>query len=334
MSSISPSLLIHGIDWRRGRLFETHDVDEARDLCGQVLSPHQPRIARPRQQLRASMDSLPFGSMSISRLTYGAAVDVDPQRLGNYYVFSVCLSGSASFEVGRERVDVTKNHAGLVSAAPRFRFSASSDFEQLTLRLERSAIDAAWLALSGRPATIPIDFAGSMALDTPAWSALAPLLHTVAAGLRGECDDMALRHLHVCLEEQVCTTLLLLHPHNQAGKAVADAQPDSLLQRRAEEWMLERIDQPITVAGVARSCGVAVRTLQASFQRTRGMGPMQWLRRQRLDAVRTSLMTSTALRPSIAQTAMQYGWTHLGEFSRAYRSAFDQSPRETVAKRR
>jgi AraC-like DNA-binding protein len=318
---------------KRGRLFETHDVDEARDMCGRVFSPHQLHITRPRQQLHASMDSLPFGAMSISRLTWGAAVDVDPQRLGNYYLLCIGLSGTASFEVGRERVQVTTNHAGLVSAAPRFRFSASSDFEQLVLRLERPAIDAAWLALSGRPASVPIDFAGSMALDAPAWSALGPLLHTVAAGLRGEFDGMALRHLNVCLEEQVCTTLLLLHPHNQVEKMDARGQPDSLLQRRAEEWMLERIDQPVTVTSAARACGVAVRTLQASFQRVRGMGPMQWLRRQRLDAVRTSLMTSRAPRQSIAQTAMQYGWTHLGEFSRAYRSAFGESARETLGKR-
>ena len=97
--------------------------------------------------------------------------------------------------------------------------------------------------------------------------------------------------------------------------------------------MLAHLEKPLTVSAVARSCGVATRTLQAGFQQAHGHGPMQWLRTRRLEAVRVALRADESPRPSVAQTALRFGFTHLGEFSRAYRAAFGETPRETLARR-
>jgi len=60
---------------------------------------------------------------------------------------------------------------------------------------------------------------------------------------------------------------------------------------------------------------------------------MQWLRRERLHAVRAALLADPAPRPSVTQTALRFGFTHLGEFARAYRRAFGEAPSETLARR-
>ena len=97
--------------------------------------------------------------------------------------------------------------------------------------------------------------------------------------------------------------------------------------------MLEHLEEPLTLARVAQACGVARRTLQAAFQQARGEGPMQWLRRERLQAVRAALLGAAAERRSVSQTALRHGFTHLGEFARAYRRAYGESAGETLARR-
>jgi transcriptional regulator GlxA family with amidase domain len=59
---------------------------------------------------------------------------------------------------------------------------------------------------------------------------------------------------------------------------------------------------------------------------------MQWLRRQRLEAVRGGLMQAAAP-ASVSHTALRFGFTHFGEFSRAYRQAFGEMPTQTLRRR-
>jgi AraC-like DNA-binding protein len=55
---------------------------------------------------------------------------------------------------------------------------------------------------------------------------------------------------------------------------------------------------------------------------------------QRLQAVRDTLLAVQEPAPRIADTALRFGFTHLGEFSRHYRRAFGEVPRDTLKKRR
>jgi transcriptional regulator GlxA family with amidase domain len=136
------------------------------------------------------------------------------------------------------------------------------------------------------------------------------------------------------LEEMLVATLLLNQPHNfgaQALQAPARAVPCYL--SRAEAYMLERLQDPLTLGQVARACGVSTRTLQAAFNTAHGEGPMQWLREQRLHAVRSAILASEGFQPSITQIAFQFGFTHLGEFSQAYRRRFGETARSTLRRR-
>ena len=58
---------------------------------------------------------------------------------------------------------------------------------------------------------------------------------------------------------------------------------------------------------------------------------MQWLRTQRLRAVHEALRSAgRPQRPSVTQTALRFGFTHLGDFARACRQAFGEAPRRTL----
>jgi AraC-like DNA-binding protein len=60
---------------------------------------------------------------------------------------------------------------------------------------------------------------------------------------------------------------------------------------------------------------------------------MQWLRAQRLHAVRAVLMAGGDGMTRVTDAAFRFGFTHLGEFSQQYRRTFDETPSQTLARR-
>lgn len=329
----SPLTVFAGVNFDRGRLFDTNDLEEARTLCGRVFNPHMLQVIGRNQHLHARMEHLPVGALSLNRLTWSAEVAVDPDRLQSYYLISMPTRGRAGFCLGGKVTDVTPRQAGIVNPAQRFHFKASADFEQIVVRIERTAIEAGWVALTGRSPDTAIDFASAVPLDGAGWRSLEPIMHLLRRRTQQLHAAVSARFLDVRLEEQLVMTMLLGLPHNLSDlllpQTLSAASPHF---RRARAWMLDRLEEPLTILDVARACGVSVRTLQSAFHDICGIGPMQWLRRERLQRVRETLLDGED-KSSITEIALRFGFTHLGEFSGAYQRVFSETPSQTRARR-
>lgn len=323
-----------GVEFARGRLFDTSDLDEARDICGRVFNPHRLGLVGAGQTLSARMDHLPVGPLSLNRLTWGARVRVDPDRLGNYCLISIPVRGSARFHVGGEQIDVSPRQACVIGATQRFHFEADAQFDQIVVRFEHLALQEAWTALSGLPPPDELGLNAALPLAGGAWQALEPVLRMVASCTRDAYAPAVQAHVQLRLHDLLLTTLLLhtapmLAPAPPASPAPAAAE----LVGRAQSWLIEQLAEPVTLGTAARACGVATRTLQAAFQSQCAMGPMQWLREQRLAAVNRHLREAADTSTRVTDAAHAFGFSHLGEFSRAYRRRFGETPGRTLARR-
>jgi AraC-like DNA-binding protein/tetratricopeptide (TPR) repeat protein len=87
--------------------------------------------------------------------------------------------------------------------------------------------------------------------------------------------------------------------------------------------------RPWTVGELARSCGVARRSLQESFRRCLGCAPIEHLRRVRLQLARQELLAAPR-NASITQVAARYGFSHLGRFATWYRQHYGETPSATL----
>ena len=87
-------------------------------------------------------------------------------------------------------------------------------------------------------------------------------------------------------------------------------QMDALL-----EYIDSRLCAPIALEDLARAAGVSLRTLNMLCHRHHGVPPMELLRNMRLDAVRARLLTDASA--SITETALTFGFGHLGRFATA-----------------
>ncbi|RMI27791.1 helix-turn-helix domain-containing protein [Streptomyces triticirhizae] len=96
----------------------------------------------------------------------------------------------------------------------------------------------------------------------------------------------------------------------------------------AQRYILCHLDEPdLSPARIAAAHHVSVRSLHRLFQRN-GTTVRSFLREQRLERARRTLMDLASARLSIAAIARRHGFTHPGDFTRAFRAAYGQPPRD------
>jgi AraC family ethanolamine operon transcriptional activator len=91
------------------------------------------------------------------------------------------------------------------------------------------------------------------------------------------------------------------------------------------------VSRPIYSQELAQHLGVSVRNMHDAVWRSRGMSLHRYLRLRRLWLVRKRLLTGAH---SVKDCALAFGFWHLGDFARSYRSQFGESPSDTRARSR
>lgn len=91
--------------------------------------------------------------------------------------------------------------------------------------------------------------------------------------------------------------------------------------------------RPLSMARLARHCGVAERTVNAHFRSFVGRPPIDYHRRLRLAAAREMLLAG-APGISVTEAARRYGFNHAGRFSTQYRACFGEAPSATLRRGR
>ena len=104
----------------------------------------------------------------------------------------------------------------------------------------------------------------------------------------------------------------------------------SEITKVAQDYATAKSGDQFHVADLCDVTGVSQRTLRTAFQETLGMSPMAYLLRRRLHVVRACLQQASPRRTRVAAVALDWGFWHLGDFSRAYKRGFGEVPSETL----
>jgi AraC-like DNA-binding protein len=170
---------------------------------------------------------------------------------------------------------------------------------------------------------------------------LRPLLRTTTAQGRSllRCLDWIWRELarpdsllhtpRVALEVEDTLAGMLVEACSVAD-APASGAPSDAAARRAEEFLAENLDRPVSLAQVAKAVDLSTRTLSRVFHERHGTGPIGFLRRRRLEAARRDLLDAEPAKVDVTQVALRYGFDHLGRFAGDYRRVFGELPSETL----
>ncbi len=102
------------------------------------------------------------------------------------------------------------------------------------------------------------------------------------------------------------------------------------LVKQVQRWMDLHPGQPISLADLCQVAFVSRRSLIQGFRDHLGMGPMQYVKLQRLHSARRSLLRSDPCEVTVTEVAADHGFLNAGHFAREYQKLFGERPSATL----
>ncbi len=174
-----------------------------------------------------------------------------------------------------------------------------------------------------------------MRIDAAEQSRLRGLLSSVRSGIEDGtgplADERVRRHLEVTLLDAFLTIMrggcgsLVLPPGRRIEGRLRRL-------RQARDYVADHLHQPILVDDLCGVLGLSRRGVEVLFQDSLRIGPSAFLRHQRLHGVRRTLLTTPPVHGVVKESALKWGFWHMGHFSREYRELFGESPSATSAR--
>jgi AraC family ethanolamine operon transcriptional activator len=100
--------------------------------------------------------------------------------------------------------------------------------------------------------------------------------------------------------------------------------------QHARDFVEAHSHQPIDLAELCDATGMSLRGLQVLFRDTLGVSPHTYIRNQRLHGVRRVLLESKPDAGVIKRAALEWGFWHMGHFTKSYRDLFGETPGGTI----
>lgn len=278
------------------------------------------------------LDAMRLDTATAGLLSFGTETRVRTVDASQFHV-NVPVQGTVVSRMGSAR-DAT---AAVPGQAAVFMPGHPADIvwgagsTQLCLMIPAATLVEEVEQLTGRSISGPLVFETQMDLSTPTgrgWRASLEVLRTELT----EGPGLASRaHVARQLERLMVDGLLLGQPHNYSDALERGSwRPSSGPVARARQLLEERPEEAWSTSALAICVHLSVRSLQEGFARDAGMPPMAYLQQVRLRRARDRLRAASPADTTVTAVASGLGVSHLGRFAAAYRSAFGESPSETL----
>ena len=311
---------------------DTRSPEDAREAIGRIFCPHflNP-VERNPIAFHARHHTVEQADYSVNFVAYGSTVEIDPGELSRFFLLQLPIQGSARIRCGTQTAEVRAGEcASILSPTLASRMVWNEGCEKLIVLIRREALEAQFESLT-HEVSHAIEFDTGVDLTGPVGRALwqhAQLMLGAA-----ENSD-AVPAAYKALLRDGMTTLLLTGLANNKTSLFSRPTPaaDPLAVRRAQDFMAEHAERPISMAEIAAASGVSLRSLQDSYRRSKDMTLGEGLLALRLERFRAVLLARENSQ-SVAEAAFAAGFGHLGRAAAVYRDRYGETPSETLRRR-
>lgn len=313
-------------------VFRSDDLDQTRAAISAVFSPHKLKPIGRSTRVDALLATWKIDSVKVAYLRHGTEVLVNPGCLGSYFVVNIPLRGTTVSRCGAVEAHSDPHSAIVLSPTHEVEMHWSGDCEQVSLRIERSAMETELKRMLGADLDAPLMFEVGMDLSSGGGRDWFSVVRVALAELHS--PDPSLNHPLVRhrLAQLITAQLLSVHPHNysrQLETGHLPARPPSV--RRAIEIIEARAAEPLTVPALAQLVGTSVRSLQLGFRDHLGATPAEYLRQVRLARAREDLLRADpGDGDSVTDIAYRWGFAHLARFASYYKHRYGELPSQTL----
>ncbi|GJH06772.1 AraC family transcriptional regulator [Paraburkholderia terrae] len=265
-------------------------------------------------------------------LRYGAEIEVTPRASNDFVVIHWSLRGLVEMVCDGQRAVLLPGQTSWISPRRSWNMRWQAGSEQLILKIPKSLLRAS--RRSGGNDGLP-NFGLLPARFETQWQSL---VQTLLAAVAGPTQTDGYEEWIVQLERLIVDFLLMGVGIVSSGRDLAESQTPSTHEPRCQRHPIERLENviadrlgaPWSLNDLADAAGVSPRVLQMTCLRERNISPTDLLRNMRLDAAHRRLQASSFV--SVTETALEFGFGHLGRFSTYYRVRFGELPSETCTR--
>lgn len=313
----------------RFNLFETRDLDEARESVARVFCPHRLDLAG-RQAFNAVHNRAVVGGLSINYMQYGSDVEIVPGALERFYLLQIPLSGSAVVRCGQQAAEASTRTATLLSPTQDVAMKWSWDCQKLLVQIEKVKLERELEAMLGRTINRPVDFDLAFSHETLSQAGILRLIRVLCEDLDDGAGVLTSGLAGARLSEALIAALLKSQRHTYSAELERDVPTIAPRHvKKAEVFIRGNMSDAIGLAEIADAAGVSVRALQEGFRRFRNTTPLEMLRMIRMEAARAELLAADP-QDTVTTIALRWGFTHLSRFSGSYRLRYNETPSETL----
>jgi AraC-like DNA-binding protein len=250
---------------------------------------------------------------------------------------NLILSGEINYECTGKKLPVNCKRPLFFSPGNEYRYTIKDHFNGVVFdidleRLKRTAAAIAGIGISERRFTSQLDFDRAI---QPSDQRSQQLINVLRQSFRlldndelrktGDLDALNIDDLiYRILALLLCPNLGQIIQNETSTRSSRELIFDDLL-----EWSRANLHTPIKLSQLEERSGYSRRNLQLAFQQRFGCGPIQWVRRQRLEQARQDLLNPAA-DESVAGIAKRYGFSSLAVFSRDFRSRYGVPPSQLL----
>ena len=272
-----------------------------------------------------------YPAVSIGFCSYGSEATVQfPET--DYVRLQIGLRGFASTCSGGQTTQIHPDCSCISSPDQTATLRYGRGYEQLVLRIERTALDQQLSRILGfLPKGGALLFEPALRADQPHARTLRQMVLFYAAQLQEHATTLP-PLLIAEFEQAIIIAFLYASRHNCSDLLRADARDGAPAHvRRAEAFIEANWQQPITIEKLTTETGVSSRTLLRAFLRHRGYTPHTFLKRTRLNGAR-KMLEAAAAGTSVTSVAFVCGFGNPGHFAKDYRLAFGELPSDTLSR--
>jgi AraC-like DNA-binding protein len=279
-----------------------------------------------RVPFASSVESARLGDCGLFRVAMTAARVVSLDPLG---YFSINLASSLPVRacVAGRLETFGRNEAYVVKPEEVIDLWIPSHAQLLVINIFRSELDDYAAKMNGGAGSGPFRLPHRLPLAHRAGKAFQRYLAFLwSEAHRGSAlldSDLMVKEF----EEALLTSLVIAAGLQQR---VAEGAMSSAHLRRATDFIMAQLSEPLSLGRIAAAAGVPARTLQRAFRRQFGSTVMAFVRQRRLERVRAQLLAADTESRCVTEIALAHGFGHLGRFSAAYRHQFGEFPSETL----
>ncbi len=134
------------------------------------------------------------------------------------------------------------------------------------------------------------------------------------------------------LEDFLPLLIAAIPPQEKNRNSTITPRLRTQLVQQAREYMLNHLDQPITLKDLCQNLHAGSRTISYGFEEVLGVSPIAYLKILRLQGVRQALKKTAPHQTTVMEVAHRFGFWSAGHFTRDYKNFFGELPSVTLEK--